>query len=243
MALRFLRLFSWRIIKRKWYLPKVPEITVDELFDRLNSNNPPIILDFRDKVDFEGRGQSKYDKHGHIRGAKRISIMELTSLYDDLPKGREIVTICPGGGMSLVGAELMTKAGFKNVKSLKGGIWEWAEKEYPLIKAVVPTESPHEELRLGAHENRKKIEKSLPVQYLGKIDFTVDARNLFCPEPVLKSKKALKALKHNQVLEILTTDPGSLRDIPAMVRVTGQELLIAEETGSQGFRFLVKKLI
>ena len=49
-------------------------------------------------------------------------------------------------------------------------------------------------------------------------------------------------MKKKQVLEILTTDPGSKADIPAWVQVTGQELISAEERGSNDFRFLVRKL-
>ena len=71
---------------------------------------------------------------------------------------------------------------------------------------------------------------------------TLDARNLSCPMPVLKSKKALKAIEINQILEILATDPGSMADIPAWSRSTGQELLSSEELGPKNFRFLVKRL-
>jgi tRNA 2-thiouridine synthesizing protein A len=56
------------------------------------------------------------------------------------------------------------------------------------------------------------------------------------------SKKTLKTLKIGQVLEILTTDPGSKRDIPSWAVATGQELLISEERDSKGFRFLVKRM-
>jgi TusA-related sulfurtransferase len=71
---------------------------------------------------------------------------------------------------------------------------------------------------------------------------TLDARNLSCPMPVLKSKKALKTLEIGQVLEILATDPGSLADIGAWTRTTGQELLLSEERGPKDFRFLVKRM-
>jgi tRNA 2-thiouridine synthesizing protein A len=60
--------------------------------------------------------------------------------------------------------------------------------------------------------------------------------------PVLKSKKALKDLDLHQILEILATDPGSMADIPAWTRTTGQELLLSEERGPKDYRFLVKRL-
>jgi tRNA 2-thiouridine synthesizing protein A len=71
---------------------------------------------------------------------------------------------------------------------------------------------------------------------------TLDARGLSCPMPVLKSKKALKELEINQVLEILASDPGSMADIPAWARTTGQEMLLSEENGHKDYRFLVKRL-
>ncbi len=77
---------------------------------------------------------------------------------------------------------------------------------------------------------------------MAEVHQTLDARNLSCPMPVLKSKKALKALELNQVLEILATDPGSMADIPAWTRTTGQELISAEERGPKDYRFLVKRL-
>ena len=77
---------------------------------------------------------------------------------------------------------------------------------------------------------------------LVKVDKTLDARNWSCPKPVLNSRKKLKSLKINQVLEILTTDHGSMTDIPAWAHVTGQELISAEELGPKDYRFLVRKL-
>lgn len=75
-----------------------------------------------------------------------------------------------------------------------------------------------------------------------KVNRTVDARGLSCPMPITKSMQAIKKIKIGQVLEILTTDPGSKRDIPIWAKVTKQELLSVEELGSDGFRFLVKRM-
>lgn len=73
------------------------------------------------------------------------------------------------------------------------------------------------------------------------IDKTLDARGLSCPKPILKSRKTIKSMKINQVLEIITTDPGSVTDIPAWANVTGQELLSSEERSGE-YHFLVKRL-
>ena len=93
MYLKVPRMMFWRIIKREWYLPNIPEITVDELYDRLNGNNPPLLVDLRYREHFEGRGQDKYEKNGHIRNAKWIPFMELSSRFQELHKfkNKEIV--------------------------------------------------------------------------------------------------------------------------------------------------------
>ena len=121
----------WKILLT-WLLRihDLPEITVDDLLDRVNSDQPPLLIDIRDAADFSGGGYSKY---GHIPNARSISILELESKFEDLQsfKEKEIVTMCPGGGLSLAAVEILTEAGFKDVKSLKGGMDLWHKKGYP----------------------------------------------------------------------------------------------------------------
>lgn len=205
------------------------EITVDELFERFNSNQPPLIIDNRTPQEFAD---------GHIPNARLIPITKLKANFDDLKsfKEKEIVTLCPGGGLSLVAVDILVDGGFKDVKSLKGGMDLWMEKGYPVTTAEDATNTP---------ENAESViqgTQSLNEKYSGEIHHTLDARNFSCPVPVMRSRKALKKLKIDQILEILTTDPGSWRDIPAWARVSGQELIVSEELGPEGFRFLVRKL-
>ena len=53
----------------------------------------------------------------------------------------------------------------------------------------------------------------------------LDARGLNCPLPILKAKKALNDLSSGEVLKIMATDPGSVRDFQAFARQTGNELV------------------
>jgi len=80
------------------------------------------------------------------------------------------------------------------------------------------------------------------VKTVTRIHKTVDARGLSCPMPIARSMQAMKKIRVGQVLEILTTDPGSKRDIPIWASATKQELLSFEERGPEDFRFLVKRL-
>jgi tRNA 2-thiouridine synthesizing protein A len=71
-------------------------------------------------------------------------------------------------------------------------------------------------------------------------DKEVDARNLNCPLPILRCKKALNELSPAQVLKIMATDPGSKKDFDAFCRQTGHSLLEMQETDGV-FTFWIKK--
>lgn len=74
-----------------------------------------------------------------------------------------------------------------------------------------------------------------------QIDQEVDARGMNCPLPILKAKKALAHMASGQVLKVLATDPGSLRDFQAFSRQTGNELLGQETSPQQEFIHLLKR--
>lgn len=60
-------------------------------------------------------------------------------------------------------------------------------------------------------------------------DIEVDAAGLNCPVPVLRAKKAISGLNSGQVMRLLSTDPGSIKDFEAFCRQTGHALLAQEE--------------
>jgi len=68
----------------------------------------------------------------------------------------------------------------------------------------------------------------------------LDASGLNCPMPILRAKKALKELQTGEILRVISTDPGSVKDFEAFAKQTGNELLESSESGS-GFVFLIKK--
>ena len=68
----------------------------------------------------------------------------------------------------------------------------------------------------------------------------LDARGLACPLPILRAKKALAEMNSGQILRILTTDPGSVKDFAAFAKQTGNELLSTAEAGGE-FTFFMKK--
>ena len=71
-------------------------------------------------------------------------------------------------------------------------------------------------------------------------DKELDARGLNCPLPILRAKKALGELTSGQILRILATDPGSVKDFAAFSKQTGNELLSSAENNKE-FEFYIKR--
>lgn len=68
----------------------------------------------------------------------------------------------------------------------------------------------------------------------------LDARGLNCPLPILRAKKALNGMAAGEVLKIMSTDPGSVKDFQAFATQTGNQLLDSSEVNSE-FHFFLKK--
>jgi len=71
-------------------------------------------------------------------------------------------------------------------------------------------------------------------------DKELDARGLNCPLPILRAKKALNDMQSGQVLRIVATDPGSVKDFQAFAKQTGNDLLQQAEAGKE-FTFFLKR--
>ena len=71
-------------------------------------------------------------------------------------------------------------------------------------------------------------------------DKELDARGLNCPLPILRTKKSLNDMTSGQILRVVATDPGAVKDFQAFSRQTGNELL-SSETASSEFVFFMKK--
>lgn len=72
-------------------------------------------------------------------------------------------------------------------------------------------------------------------------DQELDARGLNCPMPILRTKKSLAALAAGQVLKVVSTDPGSVKDMQAFANQTGNELLSSGEQAGEYVFFLRKR--
>jgi tRNA 2-thiouridine synthesizing protein A len=71
-------------------------------------------------------------------------------------------------------------------------------------------------------------------------DKELDTRGLNCPLPILRTKKALSDLQSGQVIKVVSTDPGSVKDFQTFARQTGHQLLSHDEANKE-FTFFMKK--
>ncbi|MCZ8515811.1 sulfurtransferase TusA family protein [Paenibacillus filicis] len=71
-------------------------------------------------------------------------------------------------------------------------------------------------------------------------NLVVDAKGLACPMPIVKAKKGMDSLEPGQIMELQTTDKGSMKDFQAWVNQTNHELMESREDNGV-FTFIVKK--
>jgi tRNA 2-thiouridine synthesizing protein A len=73
-----------------------------------------------------------------------------------------------------------------------------------------------------------------------EITQTVDARGLSCPMPIVKTAQAMKGLASGAAIELLATDAGSIKDVAAWCRATGNELVEQTSDGAV-YRFVIRR--
>jgi rhodanese-related sulfurtransferase/TusA-related sulfurtransferase len=104
----------------------ISNISPEELYERLDSDEKPaIIVDVRTPNEYRGR-------MGHIKDSKLMPLGELMNDYSTLNdyKDEEIVVICHSGSRSMMAAQLLARAGFKDLRNLTGGMMMWVKKGF-----------------------------------------------------------------------------------------------------------------
>ena len=104
-------------MSRPQFQPDKHEISPRELKDKLDSDPHIVILDVREPGEYE---------IAHLERATLIPLNDLPQNVDQLDSQSEIVTYCHHGMRSLHAAAFLHQSGFENVKSLAGGIDQWA---------------------------------------------------------------------------------------------------------------------
>lgn len=116
---------SWRVEGRE--VERIEMLDPDELAARLESGDPPLVLDVRDAGEFAD---------GHIPGSTHIPYEELRERFGELPRDREVAVVCSGGKRSGLGASILKREGFERVTHVaKGGVGTWREAGRPIETA------------------------------------------------------------------------------------------------------------
>ena len=111
---------------RSFGAPPISNISNNELYQRLETEDePPLLVDVRTPQEYYG---------GHIKNTKLLPLGELLSNTDVIEnfKEKEIVTICHSGSRSMMAAQILARAGFKDIRNLSGGMMLWTRKGFPV---------------------------------------------------------------------------------------------------------------
>jgi len=105
--------------------PPISNISAEELYERLNTEDEPLLLiDVRTPQEFYS---------GHIKNTRMLPLGDLlndTKVINDY-KDKEIVTICHSGSRSMMAAQILAREGFRDIRNLTGGMMFWHRKGYP----------------------------------------------------------------------------------------------------------------
>ncbi len=105
-------------------LPKIENITPNELKKRLDAGEPLLLVDVRTPAEYQ------YD--GHIAGSRLLPLSVLGQRLDELPADQPIVFICRSGNRSMVACEQLAHIGFENTINLSGGMIGWRMAGFPV---------------------------------------------------------------------------------------------------------------
>ncbi|MFX1379028.1 MAG: FAD-dependent oxidoreductase [Promethearchaeota archaeon] len=108
--------------------PPVSNISADELFERIGTEDEPaLMIDVRSPQEYNSQ-------HGHIKNTRLIPLGELLNNPDIIKnyKNEEIISICHSGSRSMMAAQILAQAGFKDIRNLTGGMMMWHRKGYPI---------------------------------------------------------------------------------------------------------------
>lgn len=113
---------------------EIPEMSVQEVRDHLESGASPVLLDVRELEEWES---------GHLQGAVHIPRGRLEAEAESrIPdKSREVVVYCAGGVRSLLAADSLKELGYLRVISMAGGYEDWADAALPSEQPPPPEEA------------------------------------------------------------------------------------------------------
>jgi CoA-disulfide reductase len=177
-----------------------------------------LLIDVRESVERE---------FGFIEGSINISLNELRTRLEELPKAQTIYVSCQVGLRGYLASRILKNNGF-NVKNVDGG---W--KTYSSVFGT--------NINKNVETNTNDLGETIVERTEGiEANSVVDVSGLTCPMPIIKLKKGIDSLESGQVIELHVTDRGALNDLPAWSKNAGHSILKTEED-EQVIKFWIKK--
>jgi adenylyltransferase/sulfurtransferase len=102
----------------------IPQMSVQELKQRIDAGNAPFVLDVREPFEYQIANL----------GARLIPMNEVPARLGEIPRDREVVVQCKSGGRSQRVAEFLVQSGYTRVANLSGGILAWASEIDPTMQ-------------------------------------------------------------------------------------------------------------
>jgi CoA-disulfide reductase len=166
---------------------------------------------------------------GFIEGSINISLNDLRTKVDEIPKDKTVYVSCQVGLRGYLASRILKNNGY-HVKNVDGG-WKTFSSVYGSnINKNVETKTND----LGETEIVEEKVNEI------NVDSVVDVSGLTCPMPIVKLKKGIDSLESGQVIELHVTDRGALNDLPAWSRNAGHTLLKTEQE-EKLIKFWIKK--
>jgi sulfur dioxygenase len=108
-------------------LNQVRQLEPEEVNERLNAAQPPLVLDVREPEEYEG-------ELGHIPGSQLLPLRRLSERISELESYKDgpIVVVCRAGVRSTTAAAILIGMGFQRVSNLKGGMLDWNDRKLPI---------------------------------------------------------------------------------------------------------------
>ncbi|MBK5200946.1 MAG: DsrE/DsrF/DrsH-like family protein [Spirochaetaceae bacterium] len=162
---------------------------------------------------------------GHLDDSILIPHSELRDNLDKLPKDKDIILMCKVGLRGYIAERILEQHGFDRVFNLTGG--------YTTLSAVL---SDEKQLSIYCDDRDSEagdFEKKLCDLKQSGPRVSLDCCGLQCPGPIVQLKKKIDAMEAGQVVEVLATDPGFLKDVASWCKMTGNDLLESGKDNGQ----------
>ncbi|MCM1071734.1 MAG: FAD-dependent oxidoreductase [[Clostridium] fimetarium] len=180
------------------------------------------LIDVRTPMEFEA---------GALPGAVNIPLDSMRDRLAEIPADKPVVLYCGVGLRGYLASNILRGNGFEDVRNLVGGI-----KTFRSATAALPEPLPFAEGAAPKHND----DKSAATAASGAPTLRIDACGLSCPGPIMKLREGMEKLSPGQSLEIVSTDPGFVRDAEAWCGSTGNQFQLAEAAAGK-HRVVVSK--